>query len=745
MAEKFSSYASVILDVSIDKALDYGIPDSLISSIQRGTRVEVPLRGQLKGGYVFSIKEKPDFTPVKPIHRALSTTELFTDDIFELALWMARYYCAPLNRVFKAILPSTLRKETKAKEQLYVMRNKTREELARHCEKIRNTHSSQALVLDAMLKIKKGILLTELLETTQGSRSPVDTLVKKGLLAIDAVRIDRSPLVNEEYFQTKPKPLNEEQKEAFLKITKTINTGAFETHLLHGVTGSGKTEIYLQAIDQVLALGKSSIMLVPEIALTGQTIERFRSRFEGHIAILHHRLSEGERFDEWHKIREGKAKIIIGARSAVFSPTPNLGLIIVDEEHEASYKQNEEAPCYNARDVAVMRGKIAKSCVILGSATPSLESYYNAKNGKYHLSNLHQRANKASQATVKIVDMKIEYEKAKRITSFSQPLLDGIKKRMEIGEQTILFLNRRGYHTSLLCLKCGTGVRCHQCDVALTFHKNEETLSCHLCNEHLRPPKTCPSCQSQDCLKYKGIGTELIEKSLHAIFPGLTTLRLDADTTRHKGSHQRILREFGSGKADVLIGTQMIAKGLHFPQVTLVGVLNSDSALNIPDFRASETAFQLITQVAGRAGRGALPGEVFIQTSMPENPTICHAANQDFCRFYEEEIATRQMFNYPPFVQMAKIGVSGTDDDLACQTANFIRKQLMQLLPPDFETNEVVPCGYAKIKNRYRYQFLTRGPTIYPISRAIQAIQQSIKLNDKMRLSVDINPASTYF
>lgn len=746
MSKTYRRYAAVVLELSLDKVLDYGVPDEMLATIQPGMRVEVPLRGKFQNGYVIALKENPDFTPVKPVHQILSSVELITPDLFKLALWMARYYCAPLRQIFKVMVPSSLRGTTSIKEQLYVTRNKTREEIADYCCKIRSSQAAQVKVLDLMLKVKKGIFLSELLEATQGSKSPIDTLVKKGFLTLAPLQVDRSPLDNQEYFKSKPKKLNEEQQQAFDLIIKSLEDEIFAVHLVHGVTGSGKTEIYLQAIERTLQMNKSSLMLVPEIALTGQTIERFRSRFEGNIAILHHRLSQGERFDEWHKIQRGEAKIIIGARSAIFSPAVNLGLIIVDEEHESSYKQSEEAPCYNARDMAVMRGKLTQNTVILGSATPSLESYYNAKSGKYQLHTLLKRAASASMPSVKIIQMKDEYAKAKGFTNFSEALLSGIKKRQAVGEQTLLFLNRRGYHTSLLCQGCGIAVRCTQCDLALTFHKGESALRCHLCSYEIAPPpKACPTCKREDPLKFKGVGTEQIERALHAIFPDIRTLRIDADTTRHKGSHQQLLREFATGKADLLIGTQMIAKGLHFPQVTLVAVLNSDTTLNLPDFRASEIAFQLITQVSGRSGRGTMEGEVLIQTCMPENQTILHASKSDFCNFYEDEIAVRKLFNYPPISQMVKIGFSGLDEKMVLNFAEHIREKLVSFLPATFETNPTFPCGYAKIKNRYRFQFLARGPSVYPIGRAMETILQAIKMPKDLQVAIDVNPTSTYF
>lgn len=742
----YTKYASVILDVSIDKALDYGITAELAGNVRRGIRVEVPVRGYLRSGYVVGIKDTPDFSPVKPVVKILSEMEIITDDLFELALWMAKYYCTPLQQVLQAIVPATIRNDTKPKEQLFVMRGKPRDQLIEYCEKIRNTHSAQATVLDAMLKVTKGILLTELLEQTQGSRSPVDTLTKNGFLTVDIIRVDRSPLINEEYFQTKHKALNPDQAQALQKIVDSLQEGRFETHLLYGVTGSGKTEVYLQAIEKALKLSKGTIMLVPEIALTTQTIERFRSRFEGHIAILHHRLSNGERCDEWHRIRRGDAKIVIGARSAIFSPVSNLGLIIVDEEHENSYKQGDDMPCYHARDVAVMRAKMAKANVILGSATPSMESYCNAAIGKYTLSKLNSRADAASIPKVSIVDMKVEYEKAKGYTHFSDLLLTEIKKRYVNGEQTILFLNRRGYHTTLQCQQCRTAVRCNHCDVTMTFHLGENTLACHLCGYTLcPPPKECPSCRGPDPMKFRGVGTELIEKSLHAVFPEVRTIRIDADTTRHKGSHQKLLRAFGTGKADVLIGTQMIAKGLHFPSVTLVGILNSDSSLNIPDFRASETVFQLITQVAGRSGRGVIAGEVIIQTCLPDNSTIQLASKQDYEAFYTEEIEIRKLFQYPPMSQLAKIVFSGVDAEKTKQVGEMVRQQLIQHLSAEYEINPVIAAGYGKIKDKFRFQFLIRGPAILPISRALQALQQQTKLPKEVRMLIDINPTSTYF
>jgi primosomal protein N' (replication factor Y) len=594
-----------------------------------------------------------------------------------------------------------------------------------------------------VLKSPKGVLLSKLLETAQISRSPIESLIKKKALLCQKIQMDRSPLLDEEYFPTKPKTLNEQQKEALEKIKTSLNQDCFEVRLIHGVTGSGKTEVYLQATEHALQLGKGALFLVPEIALTSQMIERLKSRFQEKIAILHYRLSQGERHDAWHQIRDGKARIAIGARSAVFSPIKNLGLIIVDEEHENSYKQTDEAPAYHARDVAIMRGKIASATVILGSATPSIESYYNVKKGKYQLSVLKNRADSASMPNITIVDMKAEFAKAKGFTLFSDPLLSAIKQRVEVGEQVILFLNRRGYHTAQICKSCSHALQCSHCDANLTFHIGDNVLACHLCDYRLSPPpRECPKCKTEGSLKFKGAGTEMVERALHAFLPEIRTLRLDADTTRHKGSHELLFKQFRAGKADVLIGTQMIAKGLHFPQVTLVGVLNADGSLQIPDFRASETVFQLLTQVAGRSGRGSLNGEVIIQTHMPDHSIIELAKAQDYGRFFEQEIAVRELFQYPPFTHLVKFTFSGKNGEWVQRAAAAMREELIRQLPPNFTILPIVPCGYAKVKGEFRFQFLIKTEKL---GRLLIFLQSLIKKEKDYRLLIDVDPLSTFF
>lgn len=734
--------ASVALDLKLDKLFDYSIPDELLGSIDVGSFVEIPVKGTIKTGTVIALKNESAFHTLKPIAGLVKAEPVLQPDLLKLALWMSDFYCTPLGDVLKCVIPSTVRNKTAAKEQLFIMRAVSREEIVEALVGIRKRAPLQAEVLDCMLKAEKGLLLTELIEKSGASRQAVAALIEKGLLAQSKMVIERSPLENAEFLPSKPKSLTDEQKRALQPIIDDLSAHSFKVHLLHGVTGSGKTEVYLQAIDHALSLGNGVIVMVPEIALTTQTIERFRSRFEGKIALIHHRLSEGERLDEWEKIRSGRAQIVIGARSAIFSPLPNLGLVIVDEEHESSYKQTDSMPAYHARDVAVMRGKFSQAVILLGSATPSLESYHNCQQGKYTLSTLTERPGNAMLPDVKLIDMKVEYEKKKGLTIFSEELLKGIEDRIKKGEQSLLFLNRRGFHTSMLCLPCGEKVKCPSCDVTLSFHKKETLLACHLCGFNRQPPTSCPSCEAPEPLKFRGIGTEQVESALYAIFPDIRILRLDADTTKHKGSHQKLYKAFRTGKADLLIGTQMIAKGLHFPEVTLVGILNSDAALQIPDFRASETAFQLMTQVAGRAGRGVQKGEVLIQTCMPDNQVIQQASMQDVPSFIKEELEIRKLFSYPPFAHMIKVRFSGLDLAAVRDAAENMRLALER---EGAQVSPVSPCGHAKVKEQYRMHCFLKGEKISPMLHILKKVQAKFKIPRSVKLFIDVNPLSTFF
>lgn len=735
--------AEVLLDDALDRPLDYQIPESLIGKIIKGMRVKVPVRTSLRQGTVIGLKDKSLFKKLASIQEILLEKKEISDELFKLAEWMAYYYCCPLRKVLKTFLPPSVRGKAKVKEQLFIKLGCSANEAVSICLELRKSNPQQALVLDAILQAPKGMLLSKLIEKSGVSTAPIRSLVKKGVLIEQTTQIDRTLLMHAEYLPTKAKTLNGEQLETLDLIQESLDGNRFEVRLIHGITGSGKTEIYLQAIEHALQLKKGVIFLVPEIALTSQMIEKLKGRFQEKIAILHSKLSQGERFDAWHKMREGLIHIAIGARSAIFSPIQQLGLIIVDEEQEGSYKQTDEAPAYNARDVAVMRGKLTSASVLLGSATPSMESYNNAQKHKYKLSQLTHRADSATLPEVTIIDMKEENKQNKGFTLFSSLLINQIKQRLEVGEQVILFLNRRGYHTAQLCTDCGHTLQCPHCDVNLTFHLGDNILACHLCDYRLKPPpRICPGCKKEGSLKFKGVGTEMVERSLHALLPEVRTLRLDADTTRHKGSHELLFKQFRSGKADVLIGTQMIAKGLHFPQVTLVAVLNADGALQVPDFRASENTFQLLTQVAGRSGRGLLKGEVILQTFLPDHPIMALAKTQDYEAFFAKEIAIRELFHYPPFTHLVKLIFTGENPALVEQEATQMHQWLTQQLPPSFELLPVVPCGHAKIKNQFRFQFLLKAERIAPL---LNLLNQRELERGPVRFLIDVDPLSTFF
>lgn len=744
MTKPFPKYAKILLDNGFSQPLDYGVDSEKISHIEKGTCVQVFVRGILRLGIVVELVDESEFKRVLPIHQIIHDKPLITPSLFELAQWISKYYQTPLAKVMKLFSPKAVRKGMGHKEQKAVRRKKTLEELRNYCVGIRQKKPAQAKVIDEMLKVEKEIFLSELLEKTKVSRSSISSLVKDGLLELLDLKISRNPLEKAEYFPSKPKKLNLEQGRALQEIQKSLQEKIFKPYLLYGVTGSGKTEVYMQAIDYALSMQQQCLMLVPEIALTTQTIEKFKSRFKDKIAVLHHRLSDGERFDAWHEIRDGKISIVIGARSAIFAPLDHVGLVIVDEEHESSYKQNEEMPTYHARDVAVMRAKMQNATVVLGTATPSLESFQNALTKKYTLLELPSRANSKALPKIELVDMKREAEKAKGFTLFSSSLLDEIKKRFQKGEQSLLFLNRRGYHTSLLCPECGHIEKCPHCEISLTFHRKRDLLTCHLCDYQIKPPRSCKECK-KEALKFKGVGTENVEMQLRRIFPEIRTLRMDSDTTRHQGSYEKLYYNFRNQKADVLIGTQMVAKGLHFPNVTLVGILNCDQQLNLPDFKASETTFQMIMQVSGRAGRGDIDGKVIIQTFHPENTVLNQAKQNDYLAFFNNEIESRKFFHYPPFTHLVKLVFRGKDEKKTESWAKQFYHKLSRTVGKNAEVFEPLPCGYPKVKETYRFQILIKGNQIYYLNQQIERVKIELKVPQSVRILVDIDPASTFF
>ena len=517
--------------------------------------------------------------------------------------------------------------------------------------------------------------------------------------------------------------------------------------LLHGVTGSGKTEVYLQAIAHALEQGKGAIVLVPEISLTPQTVERFKARFTSGplqtlVAVLHSHLSAGERHDEWHKIRQGRARIVIGARSAIFAPVEPLGLIVVDEEHEHSYKQ-EEAPRYHARDVAIVRGQMENATVLLGSATPSMESFYNCKQGKYALLELLERADDKKMPVVRIVDMRQTVRTGKGIPIFSPQLKEAIGQRLDRQEQVILFLNRRGYSTSLQCPLCGFVAECPNCSVSLTYHRHEQKLCCHICNHTEPVPPVCPNQKCRNpAIRYAGVGTQKVEETLTKLFPHARLKRMDSDALKRKEDYRRILGDFRTGKIDILVGTQMIAKGLHFPNVTLVGIIYADLALHQPDFRAGERTFQLLTQVAGRAGRGDVEGEVFIQAFTPFHPAIQYARRHDFVGFYEQELEFREQLKYPPVSRVALLTLKGRNEEKVKFAAAHLKRELDKAVGDikDLIIAGPAPAPLLRAETYYRHQIMLRARRMSALSRRLAEITQTLVLPEDVTLAVDIDP-----
>jgi primosomal protein N' (replication factor Y) len=540
-----------------------------------------------------------------------------------------------------------------------------------------------------------------------------------------------------------PQPLAETQyspKDQSMTNESPQPKHASRVTLLYGVTGSGKTEVYLQAIDHALKNGKGAIVLVPEISLTPQTVERFVARFGNRIAVLHSHLSDGERHDEWHRVHDGTADIVVGARSAVFAPVSNLGLIVVDEEHEPTYKQ-EEAPRYNARDIAVMRGRMDGCAVVLGSATPSLESWYNAKTGKYRLAVLPHRADNRKMPVMHIVDMRVEAERTGRPSVFSRDLLEAIRLRIERSEQTMLFLNRRGFATSLVCPKCGYVSNCDQCSVAYTYHRTVEELRCHICGARKSVPKNCPSCHDP-AFKFSGMGTQRVEGVIKSCFPHARIQRIDSDVTTRKDSYDQILGDFRVGKTDILIGTQMIAKGLHFPNVTLVGVVYADLSLHIPDFRASERTFQLLAQVAGRAGRGEVSGEVIVQTYTPFNTAIQAARRLDYEGFCDQELEARRELKYPPFTHLVCITLKGPSEEKVSFHATALAKDIRAALPESIIVSTATPAPLVKAKGHYRYQIMVRSASMRSLADQLRKILRALKLPKDVTCAVDVDATS---
>ncbi len=608
-----------------------------------------------------------------------------------------------------------------------------------------------AQILQILLDEGTPLAVPELTKRVKASPSLLRTLERRGFIKITREAAVRNPLSSQPVAPTQPYTLNPYQSEAYTEIVNGLQfeNGSKQDFLLHGVTGSGKTEVYMQTISQILALGKSVIVLVPEISLTPQTTSRFIGRFGERVALLHSRLSDGERFDQWHRIQKGEADIVIGPRSAIFAPVKQLGLLIIDEEHSDSYK-SDTAPRYHAREVAQKRTELAKCPLILGSATPSLESFYHAKNGTYKLLSLPSRIMDRKMPEVHIVDMRNELKKGNR-TIFSEHLRNAITTRLEKREQTILFLNRRGHSSYVFCRTCGYVERCLNCSISLTFHFETKKLVCHHCGHKRDTHPSCPECNGSaiDYFGRKGFGTETVEQEVIKSYPMAKAKRFDADSTTRKNAHQHILESFQRQEIDILIGTQMVAKGLDFPNVSLVGVIVADTALNLPDFRASEQTFSLLTQVAGRSGRADTPGEVVIQTYMPDHYCISAVQNHDYISFYEKEVEERSTLQYPPYSHVATLLLRGEDEKGVIDAAHEIRNHLEILQTDRFSEVKILgpaPAPLSKIDGKFRWHFLFRSQNVKKISELLQLLDDdppTVIKSNFIEYVIDIDPTNT--
>lgn len=796
--------ASVIVDVpakQTDKPFDYMIPENWRGTIKPGMRVVVPFGPRKIQGFVTELKDESEFKQLREIIGPMDLEPVLNKELLQLGEWLTEETLCFKIYAYQAMLPAALKAKYEKKvrlangvtadalpaslkalfankrsldweevlktglvplmqreaanghlEVVYVVKERMKKKQVKYVHPLLNVADlkealerlpanaeKQKQVIRYLINQPGTVGLQQLLSETKATAATVKALALKKLLAVEEIEVYRDPFEHRTFEHTSPLPLTAAQEAAIKPILQAIETKQHEVFLLYGVTGSGKTEIYLQSIQEVIGKGQEAIVLVPEISLTPQMVNRFKGRFGDLVAVLHSGLSAGEKYDEWRKIQRKEVKVVVGARSAIFAPFENIGIIIIDEEHETSYKQ-EDMPRYHARDVAIERAKINACPVVLGSATPSLESFARAQKKVYQLLTLSSRMNEQPLPSVEIVDMREELRAGNR-SMFSQKLFDMLKDRLEKKQQSVLFLNKRGHSSFVMCRDCGYVVHCPNCDISLTYHRAGSRMKCHYCGYESPIPKVCPECSSE-YIRYFGTGTQKVEDELGKILPEARVIRMDVDTTGRKGSHERLLKDFQEGRADILLGTQMIAKGLDFPNITLVGVLSADTMLHLPDFRSSEKTFQLLTQVSGRAGRHQLPGEVVIQTYTPEHYSIELAGTQNYDLFYQREMMIRKTHHYPPFYYLALLTI--THEQLMTVVAetekivNYVRTQV---------SNQAVILGPAaspipRINNRYRYQCLIkykREPNLTGILKKILDQYQK-EARHGLQVSIDINP-----
>ena len=744
-------FAEVIVDIAhtaVDRRFTYRVPDEL--PVAAGHRVLVPfgLGDHLKEGFVVALKDESDYPDVKEIRKLIEPYPVLLKEQIALAEWMQEAYHCLFVDALRLMIPAQMRGMRIREKKVRTVVVPDGLDVTAALETLKKA-PAQKRVLELAAKIGAAVSVPDLNAFYPNSTAAVNALIARGYLAENSAVVFRHP--KKLTLHAPAYELTDAQNTAANEIRSALERGAGDVLLLHGVTGSGKTEVYLKAIEDCLSAGRQAIVLVPEISLTPQTVGRFTGRFGDRIAVLHSRLSAGERFDEWRRIRFGIADIVIGARSAVFAPLERLGLIIIDEEHESSY-QSESQPRYLAGEVAAKRVRMQNGALVLGSATPSLMSYSRALSGKYRLLTLPARIAGRSLPTVEVVNMRDELLMGNN-GIFSDRLTERLSECLSNGQQAMLFINRRGYATFVSCRNCGYVLKCDNCDISMTYHKTESRTRCHYCGAVKPLPKECPNCK-KPFIKQFGIGTEQVEETVHRLFPSVRTLRMDTDTMREKGSYENLLSAFHRGEAQVLIGTQMIAKGHDFPNVTLVGVVAADTTLNLPDYRAPERTFQLLTQVAGRAGRDNLPGRVVLQTYEPNHPIIRFAREQDYVGFYHYEIMERKKLLYPPFSLFIRIVFADRDErtaERAClDCAKSLESELRAVLGEEGRQDLLLlvaaEAPIARISGFSRYQILVK---LLRTKRLRDAIGTTAAFHERHRedcaeVQMEINPQEMF-
>ncbi len=733
-------FADVVFDRPLDQAFTYAVGEDLRNAIAVGKRVKVPFgkgdRATL--GYCVRLSRTPPERTVKDVLEVIDDEVLLNDSLLRLTRWMADYYLCGWGQVLNAVVPAGARDQAGTRARSFVEAVPEAELPA----PLPSLTVKQTEVLKQLRQAGRPLEVKEVTRLAQCGSVPIEALVEKGLLRRASRRVDQAQDSTQgEPTENPTITLNADQQRVWSALEKPLHEGGFQAFLLHGVTGSGKTEIYLRTIQEVLAQGKEALVLVPEISLTPQTIARFRGRC-GEVAVLHSHLGDAERGGHWRRVAQGKVQVVVGARSAVFAPTRKLGLIVIDEEHESTFKQ-ESTPRYHARDVAVMRARLENIPIVLGSATPSLESYHNAQKGQYTLLSLPNRVEARPMPPVVLLDRRHDKPRHGKFPALSESLEYSMREALKAGGQVMLLLNRRGFSTHIHCPSCGHVESCRFCDLALTYHKQRDVMLCHYCGYEQPPTQRCPQC-GQSAVRYQGLGTEKLQVEIEERFPEYVVRRMDSDTMRKPGSHARTLTAFRNGLIHILVGTQMIAKGLDFPNVTLVGVINADVGLHVPDFRSAERTFQLLSQVAGRTGRGPRGGRVFVQTLTPEHPCISLAAAHDYDRFVEVELGHRRAHNYPPYHRLARVIVRSHEQEAAANFAETMAGAFQQVLKdvPDSELRLLGPAEAPifRLKGYYRYHFQLQSPSAAILHQVLRAVLPSVRPPTGVEYTLDVDP-----